>query len=57
MRKTIGWLARQLNVMAPQDSPPFVFAPTLTMRVINWLFCFNAVLAAPRIAMPRGDAP
>lgn len=58
MRKTIGWLARQLNVMGPQDSVPFFFlfffppTPTITMRVINWLFCFNAVLAAS-LAAPR----
>lgn len=44
---TIGWLARLLNVMGPQDYPAICLMPTLTMHLINWPFCFNAVLAAP----------
>lgn len=55
MRK-IGWLARQPNVMGPEDSPPFVFSPDLTMHLINWLFPFNAVFPAPPVATPRAKA-
>lgn len=29
---------------------------TLTMHVINWPFCFHAILAALFIAIPHGNA-
>lgn len=54
--RTIGWLARLLNVMGPRDYLAICFMPTLTMHLINWPFCFNALLAAPGTATPRGKA-
>lgn len=51
MRKTMGRLRRQQNVMGTQDSLLSVLFQDLTMHLINWLFSWKAVVECSRSAL------